>query len=177
VRDHEGFVKELRGKIEQGYKAAEGAFRQIQIAEVYKVAGGKRNPLPYQILLFRKNVDKEAETRAQKKDPFAPPYEPGMVISDRFEDHLLMFNKFFIVRGHVLVVTKRFESQQERLRVKDFEATLLTMWAVGESFAFYNHGVLSGRSQPHKHVQVMPLGEEAKELLPYLAVFERYVEG
>ena len=56
--------------------------------------------------------------------------------------------------SHVLVCTQEFISQTEPLNVKDFAAIAEIMMSLGPCLAFYNFGVHSGRSQPHKHVQV-----------------------
>lgn len=56
-------------------------------------------------------------------------------------------------------VTRRFESQNERLGLSDLEAAAaaIRLYPAGGALAFYNCGDFSGRSQPHKHLQVVPL--------------------
>ncbi len=82
--------------------------------------------------------------KSKEEDPFSPPYEKGMVITDKFKDHLLMFNKFYRIKYHSLVVTKKYEYQADLLNKSDFEATIEVLLAMGTSLAFYNHGLLSG---------------------------------
>jgi len=73
--------------------------------------------------------------------------------------HELLLNKFNVVDHHLLVVTKEFEQQTESLNESDFAS----VWKVLRAFpcpgglAFYNCGDASGHSQPHKHVQMVPL--------------------
>jgi len=53
-------------------------------------------------------------------------------------------------------VTRRFEDQDAPLDLADFEA----LWACMAGFdglGFYNGGVEAGASQPHKHLQMVPL--------------------
>lgn len=74
------------------------------------------------------------------------------------ESHLLVLNKFNVVEHHSLVITRRFESQNEPLTRNDLEATAnaLALYPSG-AIAFFNCGWASGRSQPHKHLQIVPL--------------------
>ena len=59
---------------------------------------------------------------------------------------------------HVLVVTRQFESQADPLNARDLGATMMVLRAMPQGgVAFYNCGEHSGRSQPHKHLQVVPL--------------------
>lgn len=91
------------------------------------------------------------------QNPFLP-YDPALWVEHLSDTHTLLLNKFNVVAHHVLVVTRQFESQLDPLGTADMEAT----WAVVQSMpeggmAFYNCGPESGASQPHKHVQVVPL--------------------
>ncbi|QDZ20432.1 ATP adenylyltransferase domain-containing protein [Chloropicon primus] len=72
--------------------------------------------------------------------------------------HTVLLNKFPVVDNHLLVVTQRFEPQ-DALRRVDYKAVFQVLSAFGEreGLAFYNCGPHSGMSQPHKHVQVVPL--------------------
>lgn len=56
------------------------------------------------------------------------------------------------------MVTRQFESQADPLNANDLEATMQVLRAMPRGgVAFYNCGEHSGRSQPHKHLQVVPL--------------------
>jgi ATP adenylyltransferase len=61
-----------------------------------------------------------------------------------------------VVDHHLLIVTRRFERQEELLTLQDFEALWLCM-AEYDALGFYNSGTLAGASQPHKHLQMIPL--------------------
>jgi sulfate adenylyltransferase (ADP) / ATP adenylyltransferase len=56
-----------------------------------------------------------------------------------------------------LIITKEKRQQTDLLDPSDFEAVCLTMKSLDDSFAFYNAGEKAGSSQPHKHIQVIPL--------------------
>jgi ATP adenylyltransferase/5',5'''-P-1,P-4-tetraphosphate phosphorylase II len=58
-----------------------------------------------------------------------------------------MFNKFYVIPKHLLIVTKKVESQKSLLTKSDFETTIEVLLSMGEkALAWYNHGVNSGQS-------------------------------
>uniref|UniRef100_A0A7S3QRK2 HIT domain-containing protein n=1 Tax=Dunaliella tertiolecta TaxID=3047 RepID=A0A7S3QRK2_DUNTE len=94
-------------------------------------------------------------------DPFLPP-EPQLLVGELSDSHLLVLNKFNVVRHHVLVVTKAFQAQHDPLNAHDLGAVWTVLKGMSQGrhsggLAFYNSGEFSGRSQPHKHLQVVPL--------------------
>lgn len=97
----------------------------------------------------------------QKTHPFLPPFEPGLFISAISENHNLLFNKYCVVKNHVLVVTKKFENQTNKLNRQDFAASFKVMRSL-EGFSFYNSGPQSGASQAHKHVQIIPYDKDTR---------------
>ncbi|KAJ3401951.1 bifunctional AP-4-A phosphorylase/ADP sulfurylase [Chytridiales sp. JEL 0842] len=111
-----------------------------------KPTGGLATPLP--------------TAEKKKKEPFNPFLNPedDLRVED-FGTHRLLLNKFSIVKGHVLITTKDWESQSDPLNHKDFRAA----WRLFEQdtnnryLGFYNCGPLSGASVPHKHLQFIPL--------------------
>ncbi|KAF6265779.1 ATP adenylyltransferase-domain-containing protein [Scenedesmus sp. NREL 46B-D3] len=91
------------------------------------------------------------------RNPFLP-YEEALWVQHLSGSHTLLLNKFNVVPHHVLVVTREFESQQEPLNARDLAATQQVLDAMPRGgVAFYNCGEHSGRSQPHKHLQIVPL--------------------
>jgi ATP adenylyltransferase len=98
----------------------------------------------------------EAKTKTGTQgNPFLP-YEKDLFIADISPTHVAILNKFNVVEQHLLIVTREFENQRDLLTVTDFEA----LWAClteYESLGFYNGGEAAGASQPHKHLQVVPL--------------------
>ena len=57
---------------------------------------------------------------------------------------------------HLLIVTREFEPQQALLDASDFDA-LFACLAQIDGLGFYNSGPEAGASQPHKHLQIVPL--------------------
>ncbi len=102
--------------------------------------------------LIRKDTAKQQE---KKTNPFLP-YEKDLFVADISQTHVCILNKFNVVDYHLLIITRAFEEQEKLLTLEDFAA----MWAClaeFEGLAFYNGGKISGASQPHKHLQIVPL--------------------
>lgn len=88
-------------------------------------------------------------------DPFLP-YDEDLFIADISQTHVCLLNKFNVIDHHLLVVTRGFEHQETLVTLADFEA----LWACMAEFdglGFYNGGNAAGASQPHKHLQIVPL--------------------
>ncbi len=88
-------------------------------------------------------------------NPFLP-YDEDLFVADLSPSHLCLLNKFNVVDQHLLIVTRAFEDQETLLTLRDFEA-LWSCMAEGQWLAFYNSGEIAGASQPHKHLQLVPL--------------------
>jgi sulfate adenylyltransferase (ADP) / ATP adenylyltransferase len=73
----------------------------------------------------------------------------------------LVLNKFAIVPEHFILATKEFKEQTHLLEEDDLGvayACLQTWRDHGrELFAFFNSGEHSGASQPHRHIQFLPV--------------------
>ncbi|KAH9935653.1 HIT-like protein [Fomitopsis serialis] len=104
-----------------------------------------------------------------KPDPFAPPYILNLClgeIKDEEEgtEYVILFNKYSVVRHHILLITKEYQSQTSPLLPPDLVQTYLLLLAAQRTgrryFAFYNCGELSGASQPHKHLQLIPVDDD-----------------
>ena len=79
-----------------------------------------------------------------------------MLIAKLSETHLCLLNKFPVIAGHSLIVTRGFEHQTQRLNESDFDALSRVLIEV-DGLGFYNAGKTAGASEPHKHLQVVPL--------------------
>jgi ATP adenylyltransferase len=80
-----------------------------------------------------------------------------------------VLNKFSLVPLHFLIVTKEFEEQTSRLNASDLSALVESVELLDSPFlAFYNSGKESGASQPHKHLQVIPMESEGLPIEPQL---------
>lgn len=79
-----------------------------------------------------------------------------------------MLNKFPIIKNHFILATKEWKSQTDLLERGDLEAcyACIRSWKNngdngqedgGRLFAFFNSGPESGASQPHRHIQFLPV--------------------
>ncbi|KAG5969443.1 hypothetical protein E4U58_001445 [Claviceps cyperi] len=103
-------------------------------------------------------------------DPFAHP-SPSLFLSDLGDSHYLVLNKFAVVSGHFILATRAFRPQNHVLEETDLEATMACIKAYGPGqlkeagherdglFAFFNSGEHSGASQPHRHLQFLPVDQ------------------
>ncbi len=102
--------------------------------------------------LRRKPVSVESRTGP----PPLVPCDPDLFVTDVSDTHFALLNKYNVLEHHLLIVTRQFEDQRAWLNARDFQA----MWAClagREALGFYNGGRIAGASQPHKHLQVVPL--------------------
>lgn len=88
-------------------------------------------------------------------NPFLPP-EPGLTVGGIGANHVAVLNKFNVLASHLLVVTRDFEDQETLLGPADFEAVAFCLSEI-DGLVFYNGGRVAGASQPHKHLQLVPL--------------------
>lgn len=97
-----------------------------------------------------------ADGQAQNtQNPFLP-YEKELYVGHVSNTHVCLLNKFNVVADHILLVTTKFEHQDRVLTIEDFHALAFCL-AEFDCLGFYNGGRISGASQPHKHLQVVPL--------------------
>lgn len=99
--------------------------------------------------------ERTAGGQGRPDNPFLPP-EPGLTVAEVSTHHLAVLNKFSVLDRHLLIVTRAFEHQETLLTPGDFRALFACM-AEYPSLGFYNGGTIAGASQPHKHLQVVPL--------------------
>jgi ATP adenylyltransferase len=97
----------------------------------------------------------EARHAAAATDPLGD-FDPALFVADLAPSHYVLLNKFHLLAGHVLLVTRRFERQERLLTIDDFGALITCLSAV-DGLGFYNGGIQGGASQPRKHLQFVPL--------------------
>jgi len=91
------------------------------------------------------------------RNPFLPP-DKDLFVCHLSSTHSLVLNKYNIVPHHALVITREFVPQEEPLTAADFSATWQVMHAMPKGgLSYFNRGPVSGASQPHKHIQIVPL--------------------
>lgn len=131
-----------------------GALERIPTRIEFVEEGGVRFQVHLVQQLERKRRAKITQRRTGA-NPFLP-YDEALFVADVSETHVCLLNKFNVMENHLLIVTRAFEHQETLLTAADLEA----MWlCLGEfdSLAFYNSGEIAGASQPHKHLQQVPL--------------------
>lgn len=136
---------------------ADGALQPIETQTILLDSDGVRFVLRTVSSLARK--DKARQTAAVK-DPLGD-YEPSLFVGELGSSHYVLLNKFQVLDGHVLIVTRRFERQEYLLGVDDFAALVACLGEV-DGLAFYNGGVEAGASQRRKHLQLVPLPLDAE---------------
>ncbi|KAI8146036.1 ATP adenylyltransferase-domain-containing protein [Fennellomyces sp. T-0311] len=131
----------------------------FETTQVKKNVHGVEFEITYAPSLANKPSGAPAEENKKiKVNPFLPPH-PALHVMD-FDEHSIVLNKFCVVPHHVIVVTKEFKSQSQPLFPSDLLATwkcMMTGFGTTPTLAFYNCGPFSGASQPHKHMQILPL--------------------
>ncbi|KPM38269.1 hypothetical protein AK830_g8292 [Neonectria ditissima] len=140
------------------------------------------NDIPFQVRFSPalenkpKPAVKDHTSPRQFFDPFADP-PAALRVTDLSPSHYLVLNKFAVVPEHFILATTEFKPQTHLLEEADLEATLACIRAYeaaksaneglgrhdgdtagdGGLFAFFNCGEHSGASQPHRHIQLLPI--------------------
>ncbi|KAI1115123.1 ATP adenylyltransferase-domain-containing protein [Nemania sp. NC0429] len=103
---------------------------------------------------------KPVEPTARPFNPFENP-SPALLVAPLAPSHRLVLNKFAIVPEHFILATRDFKPQTHLLERGDIDAAHACVEAyrsAGEGlFVFFNSGTHSGASQPHRHLQLLPL--------------------
>ncbi|KAI9490847.1 ATP adenylyltransferase-domain-containing protein [Zychaea mexicana] len=152
----------LHNQIQEKYDAALNSKELLffETTKVLKEVDGLKFEITYAPSLAKKpSSDPTMEEKKKiKVNPFLPP-NPALFVQD-LDEHSVVLNKFCIVPHHIIVVTKEFKSQSQPLFPSDLLAAwqcMMTAFGTTPALAFYNCGPFSGASQPHKHMQILPL--------------------
>jgi ATP adenylyltransferase len=130
--------------------------------------------------LARKRAAGAIPKDGARPNPFAPP-DAELVIGDLAPTHFGVLNKYPVVAHHLLIVTREFVDQETLLDATDFAALAACLRQV-DGLGFYNGGREAGASQPHRHLQLVPLplsmqrGSDAWSV-PMEAVFDQWSSG
>jgi sulfate adenylyltransferase (ADP) / ATP adenylyltransferase len=131
---------------------ASGALQPIETQTTLLDDDGVRFVVRAVSSLARKDKARHA---AVATDPLGD-YDPDLFVADLAPSHYVLLNKFPLLGGHVLLVSRRFERQELLLTVEDF-AALITCLSQVDGLGFYNGGAEAGASQLRKHLQLVPL--------------------
>lgn len=142
----------LRARLAGQFELASqsGAVLPIRTRTEYVVSGG----VPFVVRVVEALGRKPDGFR--QTDPFSPPYEADLWVGAVSPTHVVLLNKFNVLDEHLLLITREYEDQENLLTPADFKAMLIGLAAV-DGLAFHNGGSTAGASQPHKHLQLVPL--------------------
>ncbi|MEC5404587.1 phosphorylase [Paraburkholderia sp. MPAMCS5] len=142
-----------------------GALHPIQTSLTTVEDGGVRFLIRQVSSLARKEKSAGRGESKAAANPFLP-CEPDLFVADISDTHFVLLNKFNVIDHHLLVVTRRFELQENLLNLGDFSA-LFSCLAQFDGLGFYNGGPAAGASQRHKHMQIVPVPlDDAHPVLP-----------
>ncbi len=133
---------------------ANGALCPIETEELCVEEGGVRF-LVRAVSTLAKRRSRRVTDGAAPGNPFLP-WDPKLFVAELSATHVALLNKFPVLDRHLLIVTRRFVRQEMLLDVSDFDAASRCLDGV-DGLVFYNGGREAGASQPHKHLQLVPL--------------------
>lgn len=155
---------------------AAGALEPIATEESTVEDGGVPFVVRSVSSLARKRLEARRLGRAKEarpRNPLMPP-EPSLTVGDVTPTHVGVLNKYPVVAHHLLLVTRAPIAQETALDRDDFAAIARCLAEV-DGLAFYNGGRDAGASQPHKHLQIVPLPlDRGPWAAPIEAVFDSW---
>ena len=147
--------QKLKAQTQHGL--ATGALQSIETEAECIEDGGIHFLVRVLTNLSRKENARKQQGKTRPINPFLP-YEQDLYVTDISKTHACLLNKFNVVDHHFLIVTRAYEPQEHWLSLADFEALTMCLGEV-DGLGFFNGGKVAGASQPHKHLQVVPLAE------------------
>lgn len=147
--------QKLKAQTQHGL--ATGALQSIETEAERIKDGGVRFLVRVLTNLSRKEKARKQQGKTSPVNPFLP-YEQDLYVTDISQTHACLLNKFNVVDHHFLIVTHAYEPQENWLTLADFEALDRCLREV-DGLGFFNGGKVAGASQPHKHLQVVPLAD------------------
>ncbi|KAJ2542992.1 bifunctional AP-4-A phosphorylase/ADP sulfurylase, partial [Coemansia sp. RSA 1933] len=140
---------------------AQGALLFSESTVHLKKEKGVQFEIRYVPALAKKPNAKPKESLESKGfvNPFLP-HDERLFVASLGTSHNLLMNKYCVVPYHLLITTVGFEQQGDLLTESDFNAVLDVCNNMSrQHIVFYNSGEESGASQPHKHLQLLPMPE------------------
>ncbi|EED16110.1 bis(5'-nucleosyl)-tetraphosphatase, putative [Talaromyces stipitatus ATCC 10500] len=183
-----GLTESLPSLVSRRFVAAKDSGNLIFSATQLAILSSKRG-IGYQ-LRYCPALAKKPETQSQPSNPTGPKPDPfenpstDLLITEvpsTSKTHFLILNKFPVIPNHFILATKRFEKQTDLLEKEDLGIAYacLEAWFDGDDdglvrkeekgggrrlFAFFNSGEESGASQPHRHLQFLPIEDMRAQL-------------
>ncbi|KAI9836511.1 MAG: bifunctional AP-4-A phosphorylase/ADP sulfurylase [Sclerophora amabilis] len=174
-------TEHLPALVKRKYNAAKAngslTFSHTELTVLH--AGGTAYQLRYCPALSKK-PEPQKKTRPSSsptKEKFNPFEDPtaDLLVAELPRDkprHRLVLNKYPVIPQHFILATKVFKRQTDLLEEDDLATAYacLSAWESGQEtgnsgklFAFFNSGEHSGASQPHRHLQFLPVDEVVGE--------------
>lgn len=134
-----------------------GALQPIPTESEWIEQGGVRFLVRILVNIARKEAAAKQKVTPDGK-PFNPflPYDQDLFVADLSPTHVCLLNKYNVVDHHLLIITRSYEAQEDLLNLADLTALWICLNEV-DGLGFYNSGKQAGASQPHKHLQLLPL--------------------
>ncbi|KAI0165857.1 HIT-like domain-containing protein [Xylariaceae sp. FL1272] len=115
-------------------------------------------------LAQKPKAPKSSDPNVKAYNPFENP-PPALRVTELSPSHRIVLNKFAIVPEHFILATHDFKPQTYVLEASDIDAAYACVYVnqqayrnVGQDlFVFFNSGEHSGASQPHRHLQLLPV--------------------
>lgn len=146
---------------------ASGALEPIETRLAWVDDHGLRFPVRWMSSLAAKARVRAAQPGTGRRDPFLH-RDARLELGDAGAGHVLLLNKYPVMRRHLLLVTRQFEPQDSVLEGRHFAAAASLLRECG-GLCFYNGGEVAGASQPHRHLQWVPADAD----LPLLDGYEQ----
>ncbi|KAF2756559.1 HIT-like protein [Pseudovirgaria hyperparasitica] len=152
-------------KFQSALAAKELIFSSTELT-VIRTSSGLPFQLRYCPALAKKptSTTPKSSATAKRVDPFEDPIELLHIASIPPTDssHVLVLNKYPVIRNHFILATKQNKPQTHQLEEDDLAITLQCIqdWERDGNrrlYAFFNSGAHSGASQPHRHLQFLPV--------------------
>lgn len=112
---------------------------------------------PFVVRRLLSRTPKHLRSGGPKPNPFLP-WDPRLEVQRLGDSHLVLLNKFPVQRGHLLLITQRWQPQAGWLESLDWQA-LAAVEAKVAGLWFFNSCAAAGASQPHRHLQLLPRQE------------------
>jgi len=129
---------------------------------------------PFTVRRLLSRTPKHLRSGGPKPNPFLP-WDPQLEVQTLGEEHVVILNKFPVQRGHLLLITQRWQPQAGWLERADWQA-LAAVEVETSGLWFFNSCAAAGASQPHRHLQLLPRkGDEPS--CPLAALYAQQLEG
>jgi sulfate adenylyltransferase (ADP) / ATP adenylyltransferase len=119
----------------------------LPIKTKFKIVKQEKSGFELAVYIREKNLVEKPhlfyEKTLTKKNVFRP-YEKGLLIK-KLKNHVVIFNKYPVIENHTLLITKKFEPQNNHLTLSDFESLYeYTKDLDYDYFCFFNRGKDAG---------------------------------